>query len=258
MEGNDSRAAEHFANSAELDPSGLAALQGLANAMASAQRYEGSVEVYRRIVELSPSDPVARFNLAVALSRVRRFDEAEALYLQLLAENDSFAQARYNLASLYQVQGKLKRAVEVWRKVVAQAPHLPSAHAALGEALMDLNRPKEAMAAYAEAAKLAPNDAGFWLNLSVAARSAGSVGRAIVAASRASQLVGDAATWRFLGQQWLELHRVTDKEEFLTRAVEAWRESLLLDPNQPDLRKMLETYGTPTSSPATNPAKPVP
>jgi tetratricopeptide (TPR) repeat protein len=220
----------------------LAALKDQADALTQNGQYEQAAEVYQQIVAKDPADRTSRFNLAVALGRLRRFSQAEEIYVRLLVEQPDFVQARYNLASLYQVEGKLAQACQEWQEVVQQVPKLASAHAALGAVLLDLGHGQEAVDAYAEASKLDDANPAIWRGLALASRVAGKLGSAAAAARKATQLdPKDAATWKLLGDALLELHRASTEERLLLEAAHAWRRSLELDPNQPDLRRIVDT-----------------
>jgi len=250
--GDNKIAADCFYRAFQRDPNHVGALYGLSEALVADKEYERAVPIYEMIVGMAEDDYVSRFNLAVILSRLRRFGQAEDVYRRLLEDRPDALQARYNLATLYQVQGKLAAARDQWRKVITDAPHLPSAHAALAEVCMDMGDPGAAMASYAEAAKLRPKEVSSWRNLALAAERAGNFGTAIVATRRAAALApADARPWARLGRLQLELHRRTGERRFLAEAIEAWRKSLQLDPDQKDIRDWLETYEGAERQPAT-------
>jgi tetratricopeptide (TPR) repeat protein len=159
--------------------------------------------------------------------------------------------AWYNMAALMQSRGKLSDARDCWREVVRRDPELASAHSSLGETLMDLHDPAGAADAYAEAARLEPKVVASWMNLCAAAYDAGSLGRAAVAIQKATALAPqDAYLWNWQGRVMLALHRTTGREDYLNKAVAAWRKSLSLDWSQKDLINLLQTY-----APATQPAE---
>jgi cytochrome c-type biogenesis protein CcmH/NrfG len=99
-----------------------------------------------------------------------------------------------------------------------------------------MGQAEPAMKAFAEAAKLQPESVQAWLNLATAATAVGSYGRAMVALERARRLAPqDAMVWLRQGEALMDLHRATQKPEYLNRAVDAWYQSLKLDPDQPEL-----------------------
>jgi hypothetical protein len=115
------------------------------------------------------------------------------------------------------------------------------------------------MQAFAEAATLRPDDPVGWANLALSAEAAGSLGRAVIAARRAHAAAEDAgctdaSLYAKLGNLLLRLHRRLGKGELLADAVACWRSSLASEPDQPELRRRVELYGSVTSRPASRPA----
>ena len=262
-------AAGCFRRALETQPNNLDALQGLAVALVAAGQYEAAVPVYRAIVATAPRGPsgapgpagrTAGFNLAVALMRLRRLDQAEDVLRRLLADDADDLRARFNLATVCQAQGKLASARDEWRSVVGSRAPLAAAdaafaHASLGEVLMGLDQPEEAMAAFGAAAGLDAADPAAWVNLAAAAEAAGRPGRAAAAARRAVELLpSDAAAWARMGDLLLTLHRASGRRGFLAEAVEAWRKSLSLDPGRKEVSERLRMYEralAPAEAPAT-------
>jgi tetratricopeptide (TPR) repeat protein len=256
-EGNVTKALEHFSLAVARDPSDLDALKAMAATLTVAGRHEEALDFHRMIARLLPGQRAPRFNCAMALARMRRFTEAQEQLLELLAEAPDDVRCRYNLAGIYQAQGKFDLAAETWDHVLKQgsslaASDLAAAHTSHGQALSALSDHQRAMTAYAEAAKLRPDDLGAWLNLSAAAQSAGSYGRAIFAAKQAAALAPmEPALWNRLGEIWLELHRATNRPDCLKEALEAWRVSVRLKPDQPEISRLLRVYEPAASAPTT-------
>lgn len=254
-----SAAAACFRRALAVRPDHLDALQGLAIALTAAEEYDEATGVYRRILAVAEArkDPAAgeaartaRFNLAVAEMRIGRTGAAKERLRELLAERDDL-RARFNLASILQFEGKLTEARRQWLKVLERADDLPTtdrvyAWASLGRAQLSLGEPEAAMDSYSQAAKLAPDDPRTWSDLAAAAHAAGSLGRAVAAAAKAADLApDDADAHNRLAGLLLALHRVSGRREHLDRAVAAWRESLAIDPEQPDVARNVETYSAP-------------
>ena len=238
----------------DLAPHRPEVLQGLSIALTAARRYREAMAIYEMILAIDPKDRTARYNTAVALSRLHRFGEAEAIYEKLVEEDETFIEAHYNLATLYQLQGKLGQAKGAWLAIRSQPRCPPSVYTYLGEVLLDLGDHQAAMAAFDLAARREPKVVSVWLNRAAAARLIGSCGVAVVSTQRAAELAPqDPTIWKLLGQSQLELHRVSRKRKHLDAAVQSWRESLRLDANQPELERLVKSYGA-TSQPATSPS----
>jgi cytochrome c-type biogenesis protein CcmH/NrfG len=146
------------------------------------------------------------------------------------------------------------QAKEAWTKVTILADSsdadekLSDADAAfawsnLAAACMDLDQADQALQAYSQACKRQGDDVANWLNLAVAAQAAGQCGQAIVACRQAQKLAPDSDDVYFrLGNALLAGYHAGNKRELLGQALDAWRESLRLNPAQPDLAKLLARY----------------
>jgi len=258
-------AVEQFSKAVNLDSSNVEALKGLATALVADKRFDEAVPIYDTLIALTPKDRTARFNLAVALSRTRQFQRAQQVYRQLIEQDPNDLRPQYNLATIYQAQGKFTDAKAAWEMLLTHADRLApadaaAAYTAYGDVLLTVGKAAEAMTALAEPTKLQPDNPTAWLNFAIAARSAGSYGRAIVATKKAATIAPtDASIWNRLGALCLEVHRATGQTEMLAEALAAWRESLRLNPDQPQLADTVETYSvalsrtTPDSLPASQP-----
>ncbi len=244
-------ALEAYQRAATLDPANRDALHGLAAVLTLQQQWQKSLAVYRQILAQHPDDKVALFNSGLLFMQLEQYQQAEAAYLELLRQDPTYFRARYNLASLYQAQGKLGQAHKVYRELLESAAATQPAMAdteaaaawhAYGQLLMDLHQYEPAMNAFAKSAKLQGTfDA--WLNMGLAACACGNYGHAAVAATGAQKLAAqDPQAWLDIGRLWLDIHRGADKKEFLASAVQAWKTSLSLKADQPDVKKLVQTY----------------
>lgn len=226
-----------------MNPSHIDALEGLAIVLARAGRREEAIPVYKNLLELGSQKREVRFDLAIACMEARQFGQAEQLFKELLDEDETDMKSRYNLATVYHATGKLHDAKDAWQEIARLRPDFIGAREKLGEVLLDLGDAKAAMKEYLHVANLRRDDVDAWRNLAIAADAAGSLGRATVALQKAIELKPDRADIRAdMGNLKLRLHRETGEKKFLVEAVAAWRESLKLDKDQPDIRKKLETY----------------
>ncbi|MBT3198932.1 MAG: tetratricopeptide repeat protein [Phycisphaerales bacterium] len=225
----------------------------------SRRLYRRAAEVYRDILKLRPDDETARFNLGLAMMRSGGTTEAEEVFRPLLKSQKFATEATFNIAVILSSQGKLDQAEELLRRLIRtnetmNDSALASAYAHLGQVLVDLKDNKGALDAYKESARLTPNDVAAWLNLATVARAAGSYGYAVTATRKAAKLTPfNSEIHLRLGNVLLELHRATGDEKFLNEAVEAWRDSLKLEPSQTSLQRRVDIYSrkTPATQPAT-------
>ncbi len=242
-EGRYETAVDAFVQAAQLHPDDVELLRALAEAMTAAQQYRRVTATYEQILALDGEDLVTLYNVAVAYTRLKEYYRAEQAYRELLEIDEHHLRGRYNLAVVYQVQGKLDNACRTWRAYIRQDDNNAAAHMLLGELLLQLRQPEEALVHLRRASVLAPDDLTTQLNLAAAAKLTGSYGRAAMALEKAAALApDDAEIWADLGEVLLVIHRDTGDAEFLSEAIAAWERSLAIDPDQPALRDYLATY----------------
>ncbi|HPS52995.1 MAG TPA: tetratricopeptide repeat protein [Phycisphaerae bacterium] len=239
-----------FRRATELDPTNMTALEALAIALLANDEVEQTVAVYEKIIKLNPADRSAVFNLAMAYIRLKRYENAEEIYNDILNSQPNDIKARTNLATLLQIQNRPGEARQQWMKVTDIDSTRQDAWEHIGEISVDMGEPAAAMDAYSQAARLSPADPTVWKNFAITARQAGSGGRAVFAYKKALELEPENSTlWKDLGNVFLEVYRVKKDRDLITQAVGAWKESIKLNPNQDDVKKLLEIYDTaPTSA----------
>jgi tetratricopeptide (TPR) repeat protein len=233
------------------NPQDLDALERLAHRLAGAGRHEAVIPVYRAIIATtgadSPRGRTARFNLGVALMRLERLVEAEDEFLRLLAGGEH-SPARFNLGAICRSQGRLTDAKAHLESVIARRDELNddevgAAYGLLGNVLGDMRDHSAALAAHARAVKLRPRATDAWLDYAAAARAAGRYGTALMALSQARGLSPQQADIRArIGIVLLAMHEATGEPDLLAEAMRALRRSLDLDPDQPDIRALLDAH----------------
>jgi len=244
-DGDPAAACRYLRRALAIAPGHRDALRALAVALSADGRYEQAIEAYRKLLTTAPAEPVSLFNLAVAYSRLGRGSLAEATYRRLLASHDDHARGWYNLATILQAAGKVAEAAEAWQRAIALSPGEAEAHAHYGEVLMDLHRPGDAVKAFAAAAHAEADRVSHWANLALAAGAAGQYARSAAGYRRAVSLDrSDPRMWRRLGSALLAVHRLSGQPEPLAEAVAAWRESLALQPDQPEVARWVQTHST--------------
>ena len=202
----------------------------------------------------------APFARAQALHQSGRLDEARALYEQVLAAEPRHAEAlhllgylwfqkgdgaraldligraialqpanpgyRYNRALILKETGRLEDAAADFREVARLQPSDADAWSDLGETLLSLGRPDDALAAWDRALALRPSPA-LDANRGVALRQLGRLDEALVAQDRALALgPADAEAWSNRGNVLKDLGR-------LEEALASFDRALTLRPRMP-------------------------
>ena len=226
-------------------PGDVTLLEGLATAYRHAGHHDLALGACQEILASAPGNPKAIYNSAVALMRLERYDEAEAPLRQLLTIQPDHLEALTNLAVCLQAQGKLAQAHDAWQDLLA-VENTAANHFDIGVILMDLGEPAAALTHFRKAAALDPTDHDAQMNLAAAARAAGSYGFAVVALRQATELrPDDAAGWAELGETLLVIYQSNQARHgpMLAEAVDAWRKSLAINPDQPTIQHRVGTFG---------------
>ncbi len=109
----------------------------------------------RRSAALYPEDPNAHLLLASLFQQQQRFSEAEQEYGTSLALNKNSG-ALYSLGCLYANDGRIGEAVEAIEQAAKESTEPFDMYMTLGRLQIALNRPNEALAAFAGAKKHSP------------------------------------------------------------------------------------------------------
>jgi len=127
-EGEDVKAARHFAQAIEESPNAAAPLVAMARAQARQGRDAEAEDWYRRAIAVSP-DPVAKRELArelskraMALQNAGRGAEALALFAETVALDPESAEAAWMLGEARNINGDQGGAIEMFRRAAALDP----------------------------------------------------------------------------------------------------------------------------------------
>lgn len=102
---------------------------------------------------------------AMAFHRTRQFVAAEAAYREILSADPHSADAWCNLSATLGELGRYDEAIDAGKKAIAYNPKIADAHNNLGSAYSRMGEAAAAMAAFAAAAGLAPENWGFTRNM---------------------------------------------------------------------------------------------
>jgi arylsulfatase A-like enzyme/Tfp pilus assembly protein PilF len=253
------------------DPGLVMARRSLAVAYTSARQYDRAIAELRRLEKegaLSAEDGIV---LGDNLRFAGRLDEATAVLERTARENPRFAQPWLSLAEVHVKREKLAEAAGAYEHVLEIAPDHVEALRGLGDLALLRRQPDEAGRRYARILEIEPADAGAMTRLGVVRMRAGRPAEAIALFRRAIErepknggallyLAGALASTGQPAEALAYFERalasgqrnpITLNGLGLTRmavgdrrgAAEAFRESLRLDPKQPDVSRALAQLG---------------
>ncbi len=149
---------------------GAQVLVELGDAYHGCQRWEQAAQTYQAAARLTPKDAKLARQAARCWWLARQYDKARPLYASVASAFGADAEFQYEFGdTLSRLEGAAAGLGRL-EKAVSAAPGLMAAQAALGRALMDLNRPADAIP-HLEAAS--PEDPALLLPLSQAYKATG-------------------------------------------------------------------------------------
>lgn len=249
------------------DPGLLMARRSRAVAYAAAGRHEQAIDELRRLEKdghLSAEDAVV---LGDNLRFAGRLDEAVAVFERTSRENPAFAQPWLSLAEIHVRRRALDAAAAAYEHVLQLAPDHIEALRGLGDLALMKEQVEEAGERYARILAVDPGDAGAMTKLGVVRMRARRPEEAIALFRRAVErepksaeallyLAGSLASTGRSAEAlpWFERARAADPRSTMTLnglaltrralgdrvgAARAFRESLRVDPDQPDVERAL-------------------
>jgi protein O-mannosyl-transferase len=149
-------------------------LERLAAAYLNSGRKERALELFRLLAASRDGDEAAQLNnVGVVLEAMDSLDEAQAQFLAALKLDSVYADAWYNLGRVRTALGKYNIALESFYKVRSLESPDADIELVIARLLVRLERPDQAVAAYARAAELAPQSSAVLLEAADTAWSLG-------------------------------------------------------------------------------------
>lgn len=136
-----------FGHIVSLNPRARDAHLNLSKALATAGRYEESLEASTAAVALRPDHAGARSNLGLAQMNLGRLDDAATSFRGVLERDPANLDAMQNLAEVMRRRGRFREAAGLYRAVIELDGGYGLAHGGLGDSLFRLRRFEEALAA---------------------------------------------------------------------------------------------------------------
>lgn len=277
-QGDKQAAQEHFEQATRVNPNLQMAHSMLGDMYRQQGDYDRARSEYETLTHLDPYGAENFYRLGVTDQLLQRFKNAVAAYLRALNLQPNYAQASMNLGTTYLALNQLDDAVKYAKLATQQSPRLAAAWTNLGVVLDAKGDYTEAESAYKKALELDPNQTVAELNLgenlvlqnkgpeavsvmeqavkrndNAAAHT--TYGKAITLAGRYDEAItqidlalkldpnyfpafnarADASI--LLYQKGLQLD-----ENLRLQAIDAWKKSLAVNPNQPHEQQQLKRW----------------
>jgi Flp pilus assembly protein TadD len=155
--GRSEDAALDFSRVLVTQPDNVSALRGLARLKEEGGDHAAAVSLLQRALRVRGTDPEVVQELAYALEKRGDFEQARVYYSNVLALMPDAQITRSRLAETLLAQSQPDEAVRVLEEGVARTPSAPMLRRSLGSLLERSGKIPEAVAAYREYVRLAPN-----------------------------------------------------------------------------------------------------
>jgi tetratricopeptide (TPR) repeat protein len=161
-EGKLEEALSNYRSILDLDPNHLAAWHQVAQILENQGKFAEAIAAYRTAIELDSQPPFWIYrHLGFSLDRQGLLDEAIVAYQKTIALQPEDAATYGLLGQVFGKKGDLEQAIASYQQEIELSERVPVwVYLNLGEALLQCDRPEEAIAAYEKAHKQEPNNAG--------------------------------------------------------------------------------------------------
>jgi tetratricopeptide (TPR) repeat protein len=207
-------------------------------------RVQEAVASYLRALKLNPKDFNSNLNLAAAYLALNQPDDAANYAKRAVDLNDNSAAAWSNLAVALDAQQKFKEAEPAYRRALELDPTHPQIAVALAENLMHQLRYAEARSVMEQVVRAEDNPPhrkrlGDTLFLEKKYDEAlGEYARALKLDARFYPALNETG-WVLITEYNQSLGLEEGKRK---AALDSWRHSLLINPNQPRITQLMTTY----------------
>lgn len=204
------QAANCYVNALKVDPRDYKANMNLGLVYAALDRPAEGLPYARRAVELEPKSAETHSNLAVVLESAGNLPAAEEEYRKAMELDADRVETFYNLGANLMAQGKATQAVQVYETILKKTDS-SMARERYGRALLAAKRNDDAVRQFNAALDM---NEGNW-------RALNGLGEASVALYKSSAHLDETKR---------------------TAALEFWKRSLAINPDQPRVSELVKTY----------------
>jgi len=225
--------AAHNADLAVLyNPDSAQAFLSRALADAYSGRTEAAMQGFAKALQLDPGNPQVLYYKALALRDLGQPLQAAEVYLEILKERPNYWPAYNELGFVFSRTGEYDKAAESYAQAAAVAPHVALPLASLGTMYMNLHRNGQAVEAFEQSLKRAPN-AQAYFGLGDIAFEKGDYRAALDAYSKARDLRPRSdVPWRDIGDCYMMLGATAQVRESYVKAADLLARALEANPHR--------------------------
>jgi tetratricopeptide (TPR) repeat protein len=237
--GDHQKALVAFRRAVRLDTWSFENHLSLARTCEKLEEYPEAAAAYARAVELNPKSIDAVLGAARCYLMAGEYVKS-LTYCELAAQADKAREALPLLARVYEGQRDYEQAIRVYQRLLALQENDPNVLLALGVAYVKAGQFERARQALVAVTQIRPRDGGAYRHLGYCLIKLGNIDQAVQMYQKAVDCDGnDWEAHRGLGVACMLKARQTAERGWQVKALEHWRRSLAIRPDQPK-HKMLE------------------
>lgn len=235
--GEHEKALAAFRQATRLDPWSFEYQLDLARTYEKLGKHPQAADAYARAVELDPNSLDALAGAAGSCVEAGQYTRAQAYCEQAPDHSQALLPV---LARAYEGQKDYERAIDVYQRLLTLGGQDPNVLLALGVTCVKAERFDRAREALVLATQMRPEDGAAFRHLGYCFIRLGDTDQAMQAYRKSIDLDGDDwEAYRGLGVACMVKARQTGDDRWQEQAVRHWRQSLVVQPDQPK-RQALE------------------
>lgn len=235
------RAADSYENATKLNPWSFKDYFSLGRVYQTMKDFAHAVNAYRRAAQLKPDHFEANLNTAECLYQIKNYDEALAYGKKAELINPDIAELQQLLGQIYDAQKDYDKSVDSYKRALEINSNDPAVMISLAVAYMRTDRTEPAKELLTAVTRLQPDNSSAWQYLGYCFLRLNDLNQAIVNYRKAIEINSrDWEAYRGLGVAYM-LVSIKDEDDGLkTQAVELWRQSLSIKPDQPKRERLVQ------------------
>lgn len=157
----------NYLKALQLSPDQVEPLVNLANNLTKLNRFQDAFELYKKALLLSPNSATVHYNIGTMFLKSMKPEDAQFWLEKTVTLQENHANAWNSLGVALTEFGNLEGAIEAFNKAIKYEPTLIESYFNIHAALIDLEKPKEAIANLEQASALDPSHNGYRFFLGV-------------------------------------------------------------------------------------------
>jgi len=240
------QAAASYQTATNLNPWSFKDYFSLGQVYQTMKEFTLAVNAYRRAVQLKPDNLAANLNAAKCLYEVNDYNQAIAYGKKAEKIDPNIGELHQLLGNIYDSRRDYEQSIRSYKKALEIDSNNPAIMLSLAVAYLRTNRTEPAKEILTTVTQLQPDNSSAWQYLGYCYLRLDDVNQSIENYRKAIEVNSeDWEAYRGLGVAYMA-KALNDKDAVLkARAVELWRQSLSIKPDQPrrdKLVKLIEKY----------------